>query len=345
MTTIFTKIMPLFFASYLLTTSAMLTANKPYETGNQTWLHYFANRGNTQKLAELLLDPNNLLLIDTPDISGWTPLHFAADCGHLECIKLLVHYKARINVTNDLGRTPLYLTIANRHWACVEELIQQGARVDTSFLHAFAGAGIIKCLQMILTQKDVNVNAVNDGGQTPLHYAANAGNVECIRALLQKSAKVNAKDHEGKTPLHRAVNTGHYECVLALLQNKALVDVKDNNGQTPLHSAIISNYYYRCDSLTNCVDTLLFYGADIDEKDKKGWTPLHHAAFHDNHTAKVLLVRKGASTLIKNNDGKTPIDLEQKKDISDHDKVFYKGGYLASLVESKHDSFIKPAKK
>ena len=42
----------------------------------------------------------------------WTALHLAAHSGHVETIKLLLKYKACIDVQNQFGQTPLMMACA-----------------------------------------------------------------------------------------------------------------------------------------------------------------------------------------------------------------------------------------
>jgi len=46
-----------------------------------------------------------------------------------------------------------------------------------------------------------NVNAKDDDGSTPLHYAAAKSNKEVTELLIVEGADVNAKDEDGETPL------------------------------------------------------------------------------------------------------------------------------------------------
>ena len=46
-----------------------------------------------------------------------------------------------------------------------------------------------------------NVNAKDDDGSTPLHYAAAKSNKEVNELLIVEGADVNAKDEDGETPL------------------------------------------------------------------------------------------------------------------------------------------------
>jgi ankyrin repeat protein len=55
--------------------------------------------------------------------------------------------------------------------------------------------------------------------------------------LLANKAEVNAKNNLGSTPLHFAVHWGHKDVAELLLANKAEVNVKDNDGETPRQAA------------------------------------------------------------------------------------------------------------
>lgn len=46
--------------------------------------------------------------IDSPDKSGWTPLHVAASEGKLSSVELLLKFGANVNAKNVDGATPLH---------------------------------------------------------------------------------------------------------------------------------------------------------------------------------------------------------------------------------------------
>lgn len=65
------------------------------------------------------------------------------------------------------------------------------------------------------------VNAPNAVGETPLHYAARAGDAAMIRLLLDRGASIAARNDSEETPVELALNSGASEEVLQLLQGNA----------------------------------------------------------------------------------------------------------------------------
>jgi ankyrin repeat protein len=65
---------------------------------------------------------------------------------------------------------------------------------------------------------ECDVNEVEAAGNTPLHNAAFEGWVEGIELLLALGAAVNASNNAGDTPWHWAKNMGHGEVMKVLEQ-------------------------------------------------------------------------------------------------------------------------------
>lgn len=66
----------------------------------------------------------------------------------------------------------------------------------------------------------------NAEGNTPMHFAAQYGSLECLRLLLEKDTNSwepvrNRKNNNGQTPLKLALLNGHENCALLLIENNA----------------------------------------------------------------------------------------------------------------------------
>ena len=74
--------------------------------------------------------------------------------------------------------------------------------------------------------------------RTPLHRAAEAGNVALAEALLESRADVNSRDCFGMTPLHIAAKCGHEEVAELLCSRGADLRLLDNTSSTALEVAV-----------------------------------------------------------------------------------------------------------
>ncbi|GJP30928.1 hypothetical protein CLOM_g7326 [Closterium sp. NIES-68] len=93
---------------------------------------------------------------------------------------------------------------------------------------AAASAGNAHRLQQLLHSAPQLARAHDYNGRTPLHVAAAYGHVACINVLLQnEGVDVNAADRGGSTPLLEAVKNGHSKAAQALQAAGAALLLKD----------------------------------------------------------------------------------------------------------------------
>jgi ankyrin repeat protein len=72
------------------------------------------------------------------------------------------------------------------------------------------------------------------GGLTPLLYAARSGCRDCVEALLDAGADLKARDEGGDTPLHWAAEEGESPAIITvLLDAGADLKARDSLGETP----------------------------------------------------------------------------------------------------------------
>uniref|UniRef100_A0A8C6SJ34 Ankyrin repeat domain 10a n=1 Tax=Neogobius melanostomus TaxID=47308 RepID=A0A8C6SJ34_9GOBI len=93
---------------------------------------------------------------------GWTPLHWAAHYGQLECVILLVQMGSEVNTgSSRFDQTPTHIAAFGGHSHCVVWLTQAGA----------------------------DINRQDLTGEAPIHKAARTGSLECIQVLLIAGAQ------------------------------------------------------------------------------------------------------------------------------------------------------------
>jgi ankyrin repeat protein len=89
---------------------------------------------------------------------------------------------------------------------------------ETDALLRAASAGNADTVRALLASPNVDVNGIDEHGNTPLIEAARFGHDEVVTALLIAKADVRSKNNEGKTALMLAAEGGHDETVRMLTQ-------------------------------------------------------------------------------------------------------------------------------
>jgi hypothetical protein len=123
---------------------------------------------------------------------GRTPLHEAAK-ESAEAVELLLASGAKPNPLDGDGRTPLHLAYSDsaavllRHKADFLILDKKG----NTALHTAAEADARVC--RMLVEAGIPVDARNNSGLTPLHFAALQANKNAADYLLSKGADINAQ--------------------------------------------------------------------------------------------------------------------------------------------------------
>ena len=99
-----------------------------------------------------------------------------------------------------------------------KELAQQSdvlRLIAASDVHLAAMTGDMAMLHKYTSQG--HLNATDDTGNTPLIWAANAGQTEAVEFLLREGVDVNHKGFMGNTSLSRVTQRGDVDCVQILL--------------------------------------------------------------------------------------------------------------------------------
>ncbi|KFZ12211.1 hypothetical protein V502_07220 [Pseudogymnoascus sp. VKM F-4520 (FW-2644)] len=177
----------------------------------------------------------------------------------------------------------------------------------TTGLHLTARFGLLYLSERLLLKPsgniDIAANSKDEYSQTPLQYAAEAGQEAVVKLLLDHKAEVDSKDGYDQTPLSWAAQNGHEAVVKLLLEQMAEVDSKDEDSRTPLSWAAKNGH-------EAMVKLLLETGkAKVDSKNiKDGETPLSWAAEGGHEAvAKLLLEQKAKVDLKDTKYGRTPL--------------------------------------
>lgn len=149
--------------------------------------------------------------------------------------------------------------------------------------------------------------------QVALHYAAERGNVGCVKMLLEHKAVVNVSDDWGETPLIKAAAAGgecaddcrYVDVISLLLNNGAKTDMIDLHGCDALIHASRSGSM-------DAVRVLLKHGANPNHGARA--LALHEAAAFGHVGCVEALLAAGAHAHMRNLHGYQPLELATHMD-------------------------------
>lgn len=126
-------------------------------------------------------------------------------------------------------------------------------------LMAAASWGHASSVRILVKEGKADLTVQDDGGDTALHEAARANEVEALLELLDLGADKDARNKLGATPLHIASHKDHKEAAKQLIKAGAAVTGKKSlmrGGYSPLHAAAANGS-------TECLQDLIDAGSSL----------------------------------------------------------------------------------
>ena len=189
-------------------------------------IHEAAKKGELEKIQKIL--DENPELLDIPDKSGFTPLHWAVIYGKKDMIEYLLGRGADIKGHNKAlrGWTPLQAALFAHNNTVADLLAAHGALEDLArkegmtYLYLAASSGNASLIEKLI-EKGTPAAATNKYRDTPLHKAAAKGQIEAAETLLKHGAEIDAKNLKGEAPIHVAKLSGQVKMVAFLKEKGA----------------------------------------------------------------------------------------------------------------------------
>eukprot|EP00927_Polykrikos_kofoidii_P023378 TRINITY_DN2156_c0_g2_i1.p1 TRINITY_DN2156_c0_g2~~TRINITY_DN2156_c0_g2_i1.p1 ORF type:complete len:723 (-),score=106.56 TRINITY_DN2156_c0_g2_i1:532-2700(-) len=301
--------------------------------------------------ARLLLDarasPN------VQDAEKGTPLHIAASRGGAELVSLLLESNAALNAQDSRGRTPLLVACAHEdRWPATQRLLEAQSDVAAAvFTTKLSSLMLVADWNMhgaaattALLNRSADPAAVDNFGQTALHFACRRGRADVVAALCAKGAPAAAQDNDGQYPLQLLCHV----CARAP-EDRELVEV----AMAALLRADPAIARHLDFSDTNALQILLFLAslektapiaavkflvaahADPTLEDESGFTAVHYAVSTSNKEhAEVMLATLRESQLAMP-EFWAAIDLEKKRDTSNRKYLMRRGGHHRIPLEDR----------
>ncbi|XP_038207814.1 ankyrin-2-like [Zerene cesonia] len=224
-----------------------------------------------------------------------TALHYAAEQGHTDIVKLLLDSGSKLDITAGDGLTSLHIAVIKNHIETVKELLSAGS----------------------------HVNYKTHEKMTALHFAASRGYLDLVKILVNSGAYLEARDTNERTALYLAAGRGHVDVIRYLISSGANVNGEEIHGYTPLCESVWQRY-------TNVVDLLLKSGARITHSHKL----LHNAILQGQEDIVTMLVSHGGGINLHNDTGDTPLLLAVRLSQISVVKILLQKGANANICNS-----------
>ena len=277
------------------------------------------NPGQTDSPQRVKLDPN------IRDVDGCTALHNAVVTSHADMVPyLLMIVRVDPNIQNEQGSTALHLAVATEGNEQTVPLLLDFQATDPNIqdmigataLHLSVSQGNENIARLLLhhPKLDVNLKRHTTDCATVLHLASQKGLDTIVQQILDRhQPDLTLLDGQGWTAFQLAVMNGHESVVRMFLKfmetvgnnSRELVNAQHTiQGRSALHLAARTGNV----SITNLLLQKQL-AADLSLQDCHGWTAMHVAVSKNFVNIVDLLVMHGANLQIRNNQGKTPIEL------------------------------------
>ena len=166
--------------------------------------------------------------------AGETVLMTCARTGSVDGVNTLLTHGADINAREpERGQTALMWAAAESHSAVVESLVETGTDIKARSRKVTLPPQIFAS-----TYSEYAFFPKTKGDFTALMFAAQAGDLGSVQALLAGGADVNESTPEYGSALILATFNGHEGVALYLIDNGADINITDGYGISPLHWAI-----------------------------------------------------------------------------------------------------------
>ena len=235
---------------------------------------------------------------------GWTAVHWAAQKGYLDVLKLLHSNGANIHQeTSDGTNCIMSASFGTGDCKTVTWLIQQGVDVNQcnkdgwTAVHLAAQKGNLGVLKL-LHSNGANIHQeTSDGTNCIMSASLGTGDSKTLTWLKQQGVDVNHCNKDGCTAVHGAAHEGNLDVLKLLHSNGANIHQETSNGSNCIMSASLGTG--DCKTVT----WLIQQGVDVNHCNKDGWTAVHWAAQKGNLVVLKLLHSNGANIHQESSDG------------------------------------------
>lgn len=254
----------------------------------ENYLLVALEKGLPKPFIDLLMKKN--ASANQIDPNGNNALLAAIGLARLDVTKQLIDMNADVNLPGVRSITPLNWVANCRKVEINKEFVENKDAVE---------------IAKLLIEKNADIDAMTDSGDTPALAAIKSGNINVFKYLMEQKANLHIRNKEGHSTLSYIVSTHNLKLISDLVESKL-----DLNDSTPPGSPAIY-YAISCKDL-DTIRHIISLNAGINQVIASGLTPLHWAVQYGTPDVFKLLMDNNANIDSLDANDLTPIHLAAK---------------------------------
>jgi hypothetical protein len=174
----------------------------PKDNKKDWWkpIHSAVRWNKFEEAKSLLVSPEAVNCVDTSN--GNTPIHIAAQNGHIDLLNFLIERKADVNAKNGKGNSPIHMAISYDYYDCVKALVEAGGDINAVNAAGYPGHKGIdgdKCIPLCALIQTAESKSASDALIALQMCETNIEQLEKV-AFIQAGLKVKKALAERWTP-------------------------------------------------------------------------------------------------------------------------------------------------
>ena len=181
-------------------------------------IHTFASNGNLKGIRKALGNKKAFLVLDKEQ--GWSPLHYASHHSKAKIVQVILDSGVSPNIKSHppegqkqnewnlaleddkVQKTPIVypMDVAEgpNRTKILNNLIEKGGKFygEEPTLHQAVQLQDFDEIECLIEDESVKINARDDRGWMPIHYAVEMGNMDILKLLVDNKANVNGSTFE-----------------------------------------------------------------------------------------------------------------------------------------------------
>eukprot|EP01083_Nonionella_stella_P043255 116721_1 len=290
-----------------------------------TPLHQACTNGEDELVSQLLKSDDEAVQSSINQPARYTkatPLFIACDQGHIKCVEHMLSIDTvSINTLDRYKNNALQITVSN------------GANDIAMMLLAHSDKMQEKGIQHGI----LDINHVQDEGNSVLHCAVLNNNHQIIEALIKRGINTDLQNAKHETALHVACEKQHIEIVEILLKHEANPNIPNVHGRTCLMESIFDGY-------TKGIELLLKYKADVHiinehDKNNRDATAMYYAIKKNSKNIISMLLDAGFDPTSIGTTGQTVLHVAAEEAQSETLKTLFETA-TKTLTKDELKAFV-----